>query len=411
MEPRLKSLAFTSLGHFANDGTALLYPILIIFYVELPGVQIPYLGAMAVVFNLISGMLSTPIGRYADNTGRYGVLISLGISLLGFAALVLALPFVFPQYTLPIVLSGAFLLGSGQAFYHPLGAAIIRNTFDRGGAPRAMGFNGSFGSLGRAIMPTTVGFMMTFIGHVTGLVIYAIYSFVSAVILYLGLRTIKITVKPRAEKKPTPEEKMKLKAAGRGYMSFVYILTSAVFIRALFLTGTSTFIPTYLDQQFGSKTLTLTIILIAYLLPVFGQPMFGSLTAQRGGKFTVTVTFIFSTIFFAGFLLAGNSVILTIAFFALFAGTAYSGFPVLLGFVGQVVPKERIGTSNALVWGLGQTVGGALGAGIVSLFTTFMSVPDAIRLMFIFALIALVFIPLLPSQKKVEDDNKPVATP
>lgn len=407
MESRLRTLAFTSLGHFANDGTALLYPILIIFYLKLPGVQIPYLGAMAVVFNLISGVLSTPIGRYADNTGKYGILISLGISLLGVAALILSLPFIYPQYTFPILLAGAFVLGSGQSFYHPLGAAIIRNTFDRGGAPRAMGFNGSFGSLGRAIMPTTVGFMMTFLGEVTGLAVYAMYSFASAVILYFGLRTVKIAVKPRSREKPTPEEKAKLKASGKGYMSFVYVLTAAVFIRALFLTGTSTFIPVYLDQQFGSRTLALTIILIAYILPVFGQPTFGALTSKRGGKFTVTITFIFSTIFFAGFLLSSNSAILTIIFYAMFAGSAYSGFPVLLGFVGQVVPKERIGTSNALVWGLGQTVGGACGAGIVSFFTTFMSVPEAIHLMFLFALVALIFIPLLPSRKKVEDDSRP----
>lgn len=411
MEARLKSLAFTSLGHFANDGTSLLYPILIIFYVQLPGVQIPYLGAMAVVFNLISGMLSTPIGRYADNTGKYGVLISLGIALLGIAALILALPFDFPQYTLPLVLTGAFVLGSGQAFYHPLGAAILRNTFDRGGSPRAMGLNGSFGSLGRAIMPTTVGFMMTFIGHVTGLVVYAVYSFISSIILYYGFRTIKFNVKKQPKKLKTPEDKKKLKEAGRSYMPFVYILTSAVFIRAFFLTGTATFIPTYLDQQFGSKTLTLSIILIAYLLPVVGQPFFGYLTSQRGGKYTVSITFIFSTIFFAGFLLSGNSVIATIAFFTLFAGTAFSGFPVLLGFVSQVVPTERIGMSNALVWGLGQTVGGAVGVGIVSIFTIFIPVSEAIHLMFIFALVALVFLPFLPSRNKVEKSQASASQP
>lgn len=409
METRLKSLAFTSLGHFANDGTALLYPILITFYVQLPGVQIPYLGGMAVVFNLISGLLSTPIGRYADNTGRYGVLISLGIALLGVAALILSLPFSFPQYTLPLVLTGAFVLGSGQAFYHPLGAAILRNTFDRGGSPKAMGINGSFGSLGRAIMPTTVGFLMAFIGDVTGLVIYAIYSFISAVILYIGLRTIKIVVKKRPAARKDKEEKAKQKLAGKSYMPFVYILTSAVFVRALFLTGTATFIPTYLDIQFGSKTLTLTIILIAYLLPVFGQPLFGSLTSQKGGKYTVVVTFIFSTIFFAGFLLSSSNVIATVVFFALFAGTAYSGFPVLLGFVSQVVPTERIGMSNAMVWGVGQTVGGAVGAGIISVFTIFVSVPVAIQLMFAFALVALVFIPLLPSKSKVDDGNTAAA--
>lgn len=405
MEEKFRALAFTSLGHFANDGTALLYPILITFYIQLPGAQLPYLGVMVVIYNLISGFLSTPIGRYADQTGRYGPLISLGIALLGFSAIVFSLPFVYPSLLLPFVVAGAALLGSGQAFYHPLGAAILRNSFGRGSSPKAMGLNGSFGSLGRAVMPTAVGFMMVFIGDVTGLLVYAAYSFIGSLVLFIGFRGIHIQVPEKVPKARTKEEKAKLKADAKAFMPFVYLLTFAVFVRALFLTGTSTFIPTYLDAEYHSKTLTLTIILIGYLLPVFGQPYFGALTSRRGGKYTVVTTFILSTIFFGLFLFAGITIAVTIAVFALFALTAYSGFPVLLGFVSQVVPSSKAGVSNALVWGIGQTVGGAVGAGIVSVFTTFLPVSEAIKFMFIFAVIALVFLPFLPSRSKVEAGN------
>lgn len=403
MENRLRSLAFTSLGHFTNDGTALLYPVLITFYTQIPGIQIAALGGMAVVYNLISGLLSTPIGRFADNTGKYGVLLSMGAAILGLASLILSLPFVFPQYTIPIILAGAAVLGTGQAFYHPLGAAILRNTFNRGGAPKAMGVNGSFGSLGRAIMPPAVGFIMILFGDMEGLVTYAAFSFAMSLVLYFGLRTIKIEVKPRPNGPVTADSREKDRMERKKYMPFVYILTAAVFVRALFLTGTSTFMPTYLTDQFGSKNLALLIIFVAYLLPVFGQPMFGSLTSKRGGKFTVVFTFVFSTLFFGIFLISGSSVTLTSIFLALFAGTAYSGFPVLLGFVGQVVPQERIGMSNAMVWGIGQTIGGAVGAGIVSLFALFVSIPESIALMFLFGVVALVFIPFLPSKAKVEE--------
>ena len=82
MYGKLRSLAFTSLGHFSNDGTTLLYPTLITYYVELPGIKIPYLGAMAIIFNIISGIFSTPVGNYADRRGNHGTLIAVGILIL-----------------------------------------------------------------------------------------------------------------------------------------------------------------------------------------------------------------------------------------------------------------------------------------------------------------------------------------
>ena len=192
-------------------------------------------------------------------------------------------------------------------------------------------------------------------------------------------------------------------------MPFLYLLTVAVFVRSLFMVGTSTFIPTYITGEYG-KVVTLSIILITYLLPVFGQPFFGSLTSRRGGKFTIVVTYILSAIFFGLFLLAGKNVIFTILSFGFFAFSAYSGFPVLLGYVGQVVPKDALGRSNSIVWGIGQTVGGAVGAAVVSALTLFLSVSTAIHYMFIFALVSLVFLPFLPSKKKVEERDQSTAS-
>lgn len=405
MDDRLRSLALTSLAHSTNDGSALLYPILITFYINLPGIQLPTLGGMAVVYYLVSGLLSTPIGSFADRTGKYGVLLSIGIAILGFSGILLALPFWFPAYTIPLIIAGAFVLGSGQAFYHPLGASVLRNTFNRGGAPKAMGYNGSFGSLGRAVWPPVIGFLMLYIGEVQGLFVYSFYSFGIAVVLYLGLRGLDIKVKPKPKAEITEESIEKKKAERRSYMPFVYILTAAVFIRALFLTGTSTFMPTYLEQLSHSKNLAFLVIFIAYLLPVFGQPMFGSLTSKRGGKFTVVITFILSTVFFGLMLLFSSSLLFTTVFFGLFAGTAYSGFPVLLGFVGQVVPKDKIGISNSIVWGIGQTIGGAGGAATAALLTAFFSVYHTITIMYLIGIIALLLIPLLPSKAVVDRNN------
>ncbi len=401
MYGKLRSLAFTSLGHFSNDGTTLLYPTLITYYVELPGIKIPYLGAMAIIFNIISGIFSTPVGNYADRKGNHGSLIAAGILILALSSFLLALPFVIKGYTLALILSGATVLGIGQAFYHPLGAAVLRSTFEARSAPSAMGVNGSFGSLGRAIMPLVIVFLMTALGYFHGLLIYTLYSIVSAAVIYVGLRGLEVRQSRKSSGSDSgdrTEKKRNMKA----FMPFLYMLTAAVFVRSLFLTGTITFIPTLFDETFKSKTLMVTIITLAYIFPVLGQPYFGRVTATHGGRFTVIVTFVLSTIFFGLFLIFYHNFILTIIFYGGYAFAAYSGFPVFLGYVGQVVPKEFSGASNGLVWGIGQTVGGGIGAAVITLFTLFVNVPTAILYMFPFAVGSLLFLPFLPTRGKAE---------
>lgn len=402
MEARLRTFVLTSLAHFTNDGTALLYPVLMIYYVTIPGIQYPELGGMAVVYYLVSGTLSTPIGRYADKTGKYGVLLSVGLAILGVAALIWSLPFLFPPYTIPLIFTGAFVLGTGQAFYHPLGAAILRNVFNRGGAPRAMGFNGSFGSLGRAIFPSVVGYIMLYISHVDGLLFYASVSFVVSIILYSELRHLDIKVKPREPE--TPEEQKKNGLLKKGYMKFVYILTAAVFVRALFIIGASTFLPAYLGLTYV-KHVVLDIILVAYMFPVVGQPLLGYVTSRKGGKFTVVLTYLLSTMFFGLFLLLPANLWISTIFLSLWAIFTFSGFPVLLGFVGQVVPKENIGMANSIVWGIGQTIGGAGGAGLVSLFALSATVPHSMLYVYLIGIVSLIFLPLLPSKSSVDRNN------
>ncbi len=400
MKGNTSSLAFTSLAHFANDGSALFYPILITYYVQLPGMTIPYLGVMAILFNLVSGALSTPIGKHADRTGSYGLLISLGILLLGFSAIILSLPFVLHGYIIPFIVFGAVILGCGQAFYHPLGAAILTNTFSRDATPRVMGINGSFGSLGRAIMPTVLVVTLTIFGDFHGLIIYSIYSFISSAVIFAGLRGVIHRHSGMVPK--TEPENNNANSASRTLMPYIYLLTGAVFVRSLFLVGTTTFMPAFLDGQFGSKAIMTTIISLAFILPIFGQPLFGLLTSKKGGKFTVVLTFISSTIFFGLFLVFSRQLYTTVLFFSLYSLVAYSGFPVFLGYVGQIVPGDISGKANGIVWGVGQTVGGAVGAAIITTFTLFFTVTVSIELMFVFAAISIIFLPFLPSRSKLE---------
>ena len=404
MEEKKKDLIFTSLGHFTNDSTSFFYPVLITYYEVFPGANISLLGSMVIIFNLISGFLSSPVAAFADRKGNHAAMMSLGIAILGISVVLYGLPFVFRDLLTPLILIATVFLGVGQAFYHPLGATIISRSFGRS-APPAMGLNGSMGSLGRALIPSIIVLLLTIFGDFNGMIVYAVYIFVAAVFIFSGL--IGFRDRPKDPAVKGHNQKVQSTDIPDGstakYMTILYILTIAVFIRSLFLVGTTTYVPTYLTNEFHSRTVMSYIVTLGLISPVFGQPFFGAMTSRKGGRYAVVITFVISTIFFGLFILITGNELLTTIFYAAYAFGAYSGFPVFLGYVSQLVPPSVLGKSNGLVWGIGQTVGGAAGAAIITAFTLFTTVKTSIDLMFIFALASLIFLPMLPSRSKMKN--------
>ncbi|GGM70515.1 MFS transporter [Thermogymnomonas acidicola] len=398
MEVGRRALLFTSLAHFLNDGTTLLFPVLLTYYVEIPGTSVTVLGLMAVIYNVISGLFSAPVGVVADRIDRDNVLISTGLLLNALAIFIFALPFLFERFALYLIVAGVASLGFGQSFYHPVGASVLSGVYRKGGgAPRAMGINGSFGSLGRAITPLLIVSLIALLRPSHSLFILAGYTAVGGVAVLLGLRRVRRSAPSanRGERKRVP--------LGR-YRSFILLLTSLVFIRSMFLLGSTTFVPDYLDLIYGSKALMGDLLTTSMVIAVMGQPFFGHVVTRIGGKATVMITFILSTLFFTLFMYYSKSVILAGVFYSLFAFTAYTQFPVLLGYVGRVVPREVNTTSNSMVWGVGQTVGGAAGIAFISLMDKVIPLWTAIWFSILFAVVTSFIMPLLPS-----DRGEPVA--
>lgn len=230
---KLMSLAFTSFGHFSNDFTILLFSLLIVYYSQDYGISLAVLGAVAIIYNVLSGLLSTPIGSYADRTGQYRTLIAIGIAIIGIAVILFALSFQFSHYVLPSCEGG---------------------------------------------------------------------------------------------------------------------------------------LPTHL---------------------------------VKGGKFSIIVTTVLSTIFFILFMLSGSNAILDTITYASFVFIGFTGFPVLLGYVSQIVPKKVATKSNGLVWGLGNTVGGGVGLAIMSIVLFLkITLVDTMWIMVIFGIVSCILLPLLPRKAK-----------
>ncbi len=352
MNERARILLSTSLGHFVNDGFLVLFPILIVYYTR-QGVSPAILGGLAAAISLLSGLLSTPIGAFADRTGNYGGLMILGLSVLVVSSLLYSASFALPQLRLPLIVMSSALLGIGLGFYHQLGAAMLQLEY-RDEAPRALGINGSLGSLGRAAFPSVLVFLIVSLGPSLGLLSVAAYNALIIAAAALMLRGTRFEPRSSVQARAGPR-------GSAGLMAPVLPLVALVFVRAIFFNGVLTYVPTYLVDLYRSDVLMGAVLTISYATAIVGQPLFGRLTARYGGLSMVVLTTVIPTVAFVAFLYVQVE-LLSLALFAVYSFFAMSGFPVLLGYVGQLVGREDLSRANALVWGVGNMVGGSVGA-------------------------------------------------
>ncbi|QGR20387.1 MFS transporter [Stygiolobus azoricus] len=384
-----RALTITSLAHFMNDGTLLIFPLLIVYYSTQEHISLVFLGALSIVYTLLSGLLSPLIGDFADKHDLDVPLISLGIFIESMAILLFALGFFTPL----LIVIGTVLLGIGQAFYHPIGGAILSRVFGRSSG-RALGINGAFGSIGRALMPSIITFLILAIGEIGGLLSLTAVFVLATVVIYLGLREYK--------KGSIEEIRKRTEKLDKVFYKFLIILGVLVFIRSMFITGTTTFTGEFIYDIYHSKALPGIFLTVGFLGSVLGQPVFGWVTEKKGGRFAFLITSILSVLSFLGFLLLSDNLIVSVLMYTIFTFAAYSSFPVLLGYVSQTFPKSFFTVANSYIWGIGVTVGGAAGnALITALLGVNFSLISTFYVALILAVISTVMIPLIPSKVKV----------
>lgn len=394
----------TSFGHFVNDGNFLMYPILIVYYSQLH-IGLLILGVGAIIQNIVSGLLSSPIGMLADKIDRDGLLISVGLAIEALSLLVFALTFNERQYGDILVLVGTCLLGFGQAFYHPIGGTVLTLIFPRGQFEKFLGLNGSIASTGRSILPAVLGVATSALGYADGLSAIAVYTVIATVFIFFALSTFRRVDYSRKPKKETKPARGRIKLGK--YRGFLVLLTALVFLRSMFTVSITTFLPYYVASYIGSGHLFYIFLTVMFIPAIFGQPLLGAVTASRGGKFTIALTTILGIIFFALFM-STHIFAIMLASASSFAFVVFSGFPVLMGYVGQVIPSEIITTADSYVWGIGGTVGGGAGLAVMTVLLHYLfPLPSSLAfwIMLIFGLVAAALVTSLPS--RVKDDTDP----
>jgi MFS family permease len=385
-----RALVAAAMAHFINDGNSVTFAILIIYYSSI-GMSLGFLGAIASFYLLISGIVSERIGYLADTSGRRGLIMSIGIVSLGFSLLLFSLSFYFIHVSVFFLVLGALFLGIGLSIYHPLGGSIIAYATQNINSAKHMGINGSFGSLGRAVFPTIIIYLVTAFGLVEGLLVF------SGITLAFGLAILSMTRgfdMGMVKHKSVRDRSVLL----HPYRRFIIVLTILFFLSALYTQGVTTFIPKYLETQYNSKQLAGLATSITYATPVAGQVILGTLTDKLGGRRILYLTTVMSAAVFAGFFVTHYAAA-KVAVLGLFAFFVYSGFPVVLGYAQQVVPREVAARLNGIVWGLGNTLGGALGAALAGLMVDHYGFTISFFGSWLFGLLAVAFLPMIPRRE------------
>lgn len=373
------TLAFTSIGHFMNDGFMFLFPVIADILASLNGYPASYLTALFAVFYTASTVFGIFAGRFSDRGSVLGGLHT-GIFLISIGIVGFSTTLIYPTLPFAVPLLSSVVMGMGTGFYHPIGAAILQRSYSRKNLGKVLGINGSMGSIGRALFPSIFLGLAYFISQGDAFVVLAIAGLASAFIIGAGLRA---PMKIKSENS----------AKGGGIKSVVnasiILLTAVFFIKSVSAQGMVAWIPTFLTYNKGVAIgTTLGVVLtVMYSSAIVGQPLFGILVDRMDKRLLLAISSLGTAA--AMFAYMNTSGWLEILMLSLFGFFTFSGFPLTMSLVSDYAPKGASSLTNSIVWGLGNSGGMILGpvvAGAIIL-NNYANIPTSFNVLIILSVI------------------------
>jgi MFS family permease len=438
---RTKMLTFVSFGHFINDGMVFFIPVIAAILAKHDGASELLVTAVLTVFYVASAGFGMVAGRIADSLGRRGLLIAFGIFVLsvgmvGFYLSLVVAPGVGSDF---FAITGALVAGIGSSFYHPIGGSLVQLAYDNKSRGTALGINGAFGSLGRALYPSLFFLVAALaISQISTIAIFAVIGMVSALLIGYGLarlpsrdnRGAKIEVIPSsidsgpniapalasASTQPDLQRDSDARPPGKtdpslsdGALPFrsllnksMIALTLIAFFRSMAFIGIVSWIPIYLITQkhMGLSSNLGYTVTIMYAGGILGQPIFGQLADRFDKRVVLSANSLLSAVSILAYInLSGAGAVISLILFGFFT---FSGFPLLLSLVSDYVPRGSSSAGNALVWGLGSTGGQALGPLVVGLliFGSYANLSTVFGIMAGVAALTILATPLMTKTEK-----------
>jgi MFS family permease len=374
-----------------NDGMVFFIPVVADILAKSHGASAVLVTAILTVFYVASAGFGLLVGRVADSLGRRGLMIAFGLLILslGLLGFYLSLAATAGVGSDILALAAALVAGIGSSFYHPLGGSVIQLAFSAESRGKALGVNGAFGSLGRALYPSLFFIVAALaISKANTVIIFAAFGILSAAVIAYGIGSLS-RAKPapaKASGNAGHDDATTATKDGTGdgtsgnskgnaqtirsmLTKSVVALTAIAFIRSMAFIGIVSWVPIYLTTQkhLGLSSQLGYTVTIMFAGGIVGQPVFGQLADRFDKRIVLALNSLGSALTILTYIsFSGAGALISLIFFGFFT---FSGFPLLLSLVSDYVPRRSTTTGNALVWGLGSTGGQALGPLVVGLLT------------------------------------------
>jgi MFS transporter, FSR family, fosmidomycin resistance protein len=392
-----KSLASTSVAHFVNDGTNGFIPLMYPVYNDIYGISIQTVPVFAALQNVFSIVVSPYVGKRADSTGKFAWLMTFGVLLLAFGTAGYALSVLFlggfPLIVVLIVFS--IVIGVGSSFYHPIGPTLMSEKLDSSKLSRAMGVNGSIGSFGRFVMPFLATFMITY-AKLPSLSILAAGAALGGIVAFFILNGVEFEKTSRIM--GSQESTWKSVLPDWKLARPLFPLTVVSFSRGI-CTGVLPLVPFYLVNvdHFGSLEAGF-IYTLALGAGIAAQILFGFMQERFGHRFALGFSNLGAVGSLFAFVLSPNAIFVDISV-VLFGLFTFGAFPLLVGMVRErsYLYPGAIASANSMVWGIGNSSGGAVAPLLVGAFalpTVFGSLVPGFMAAAAVGVVAVVVMPL-----------------
>jgi MFS transporter, FSR family, fosmidomycin resistance protein len=386
------------------------YPLLLLAPYGYTTFSIGILGAVLSAFSIVTSPL---IGRRSDVGRNFVSLMSIGIIIMvvGLVGFALSMAGVQGTRLLFLLIVASAVAGLGSSFYHPIGAAILNETWTRKNRAFAMGVNGSMGTVGTLLLPIAANlaivrsgiFSLVGIGGFGVAIAFVIYSLMRSAHFGtpkndpLGVAENRENVRPPSTKSGVP---LKIVLAA------MFALTLVSFFRSVYFQGVSQFLPVYLYKvdRIPYEFVALAISVVP-ATGIVAQPLFGRLADKYDLRTIVALTSVGGVVAMVIFIFSPNFIVAEI-FLGLTGAFQFTGFPLLLALASQIAPKGAVTLSNSVVWGLGTVSGGTLGpllVGFLSQSTVLGSLTSAFEVLLVMGLAGLVFVPFIPKPARIAE--------
>jgi MFS family permease len=381
-----RALILTSSAHFVTDGVSMvplsIFPLLLTMF----GLSAPELGVVAAMWNVTTVLGSPVVGHLSDRHKQNRALLVAGLVMM--AAGIVGTGWSVTAGTvrswLPLDLYPALVLfgaigGFGSAVAHPIGGTVLSQAYPASKIGRALGLNGSMGSLGRTLYPTLVVILITALNLPHGVIALGLLGLLPAVLIgVLPLHSVRDktslgSAENPALNSPDPSDGQETRpqnitSLSRSAKTSLAVLTTVGIVRGIFSQGVMSFLSVFIVQvqQYSFSFGVGVIIMISLILSVPGQLIFGHFSdLRRRGALVVNNAGQSLALIFYLYTLS-NPVVATI-FLALFGFFSYSNYPVFISAVTDVVPADLLSLANSIVWGVGVLGGYAVGPIMVGL--------------------------------------------